>query len=97
MVLEGTLCETLYDQSAILPDGKGVDARAGRSQLIKAGDVTYINDCMGLHKVANLTESRAVSLHIYAPGWSRPPLFDEVWPEVDAGGAEFDCSAWGDF
>ena len=52
---------------------------------------------MGLHKVANTTGGRAVSLHVYAPGWLQPPLFDEVFPEVDAGGAEIDGCGWGDF
>ena len=61
-----------------------------------------INDGMGLHKVANPTDARAVSLHVYAPGWKRAPLyeekrFDEKFPEVDAGGAELDCDGWGDY
>lgn len=84
-------------QDAILSDGKSVDARAGKRSDLHAGTVAYINDSIGLHKVENQSNARAVSLHVYAPGWRRPPIFDEmIFPEVDAGGAEFDCS-WGDF
>ena len=61
-----------------------------------------INDSMGIHKVANPTHARAVSLHVYAPGWKRAPLFEEMrfeekFPEVDAGGAELEIDSWGDF
>jgi len=96
MVLEGSLVETIYTNDAILSDGKSVDARAGKHTALHAGAVAYINDNIGLHKVENQSKARAVSLHVYAPGWRRPPMFDEIFPEVDAEGAEFDCG-WGDF
>jgi len=96
MVLEGSLTETVYPQEAVLADGKSIDSRAGRSRVLVAGDVGYINDTMGLHKVGNPNGARAVSLHVYAPGWVRPPLFAEIFPEVDAGGAEYDAP-FGDF
>lgn len=96
LVLEGNLLETIYGEDAILPDGKAVDSRRGEKHTLRAGQMGYINDSLGLHKVENQSDARAVSLHVYAPGWTRPPLFDEIFPEVDAAGAEFDCS-WGDF
>ena len=82
---------------AVSADGKSVQARLGKTRLHGAGALAYINDSVGLHKVANTSGSRAVSLHVYAPGWQRPPLYDEILPEVDAGGAEIDACAWGDF
>jgi len=102
MVLEGSLAETVYGEEAILPDGQSVDARFGRTRIVSAGAVAYINDSMGIHKVANPTNARAVSLHVYAPGWKRAPLFEEMrfeekFPEVDAGGAELEIDSWGDF
>jgi len=33
-------------------------------------------------QVGNPTNARAVSLHVYAPGWIRPPLYDEVGPPL---------------
>jgi len=98
LVLEGALVETIYGDEARLPDGRSVDARQGKAVVRKAGQCTYINDDIGLHKVGNPSSNRAVSLHVYAPGWKRPSLYDEIFPEVDAGGAEIDdCDGWGDF
>lgn len=100
LVLEGELHETLYDTDSLLEDGKSIDSRAGRTRILGAGDSAYINDSIGYHKVGNPTNARAVSLHVYAPGWQTPRLFDEVTSEgsedVDAGGAPFDVD-WGDF
>ena len=97
LVLEGQLAETVYGEEAVSADGKSVQARLGKTRLHGAGTLAYINDSVGLHKVANTAGGRAVSLHVYAPGWLQPPLFDEVFPEVDAGGAEIDGCGWGDF
>ena len=97
LVLEGQLAETVYGEEAVSADGKSVQARLGKTRLHSAGTLAYINDSVGLHKVANVAGGRAVSLHVYAPGWLQPPLFDEVFPEVDAGGAEIDGCGWGDF
>ena len=95
LILEGQLAETVYSEEAVSADGKSVQARLGKTRLHGAGTLAYINDSMGLHKVANTTGGRAVSLHVYSPGWLQPPLFDEVLPEVDARGAEI-CG-WGNF
>ena len=78
LVLEGQLAETVYSEEAISADGKSVQARLGRTRLHSAGTLAYINDSVGLHKVANTAGGRAVSLHVYAPGWLQPPLFDEA-------------------
>jgi len=98
LVLEGELEETLYPPDARLSDGgvshRGRVERRGSTRALRAGQAGYINDAIGLHKVGNACASqRAISLHVYAPGWSAPPLFDEV----DAGGAPFDVDGWGDF
>ena len=97
LVLEGQLAETIYGENAVSADGKSVQARLGKTQLHGAGTLAYINDSVGLHKVSNPTGGRSVSLHVYAPGWRQPHLFDEVFSEVDAGGAEIDDCGWGDF
>ena len=86
LVLEGQLTETVYGEEAVSADGKSVQARLGKTRLHGAGTLAYINDSVGLHKVANTTNERTASLHVYAPGWLQPTLFDEVF-EVDAGGA----------
>jgi len=76
------LAETVYDKEAFLRGGKCVDGCKGRVSVLQAGDVGYICDAMGVHKVGNPTNARAVSLHVYAPGWIRPPLYDEVGPPL---------------
>lgn len=97
LVLEGQLAETVYGEEAISADGKSVDARLGTTRVHGVGTLMYINDSVGLHKVGNPTDGRSVSLHIYAPGWKQCPVFEEVLPEVDAGGAEIEVCGWGDF
>lgn len=61
------------------------------------GGYAYINDTQGLHKVGNASATQgAVSLHVYAPGWSTVNTYDEEVP-TDAGGAPLDYDGWGDF
>ena len=109
LILEGQLTETLFDSTSLL-SSTTVNASSGKSRVLSAGDTSYINDKLGVHKVGNATNARAVSLHVYAPGWKTVPLFDELFTTaqaehnvegqgdegVDAGGAPFDVD-WGDF
>jgi len=91
LILEGELSETVYDVDEIA-DGT---VTGGHSRTLAAGSTGYINDSYGVHKVANMTDRRALSLHVYAPGWSAVALYDE---NTDAGGAPIDdLDAWGDF
>ena len=88
----------LHALDAILAPRQGgaagaVVAERGATSSLRAGEVAFITDEHGVHKVANASASEgAISLHVYAPAWSAPPLFDEV----DAGGAPLDAG-WGDF
>lgn len=99
LVLEGALHETTFAPSQIVgPDA--VSAVGGESRVLEAGATAYMDDNVGVHKVGNAsTSTRAVSLHIYAPGWQTVQLYDEVAPadEVDAGGASLLLDGWGDF
>jgi len=99
LVIDGQLRETVYEPRSII-GSDAVAADEGESRVHDSGAYTYINDSMGLHKVANAsTTHRAVSLHVYAPGWKSVQLYDEARrPErVDAGGASIDVDEWGDF
>lgn len=96
LVLEGSLTETVFEAASHLTVSS-VNGRDGKARALPAGATAYINDNIGYHKVANLTNARAVSLHVYAPGWQAAPLFDEVFDDcTDAGGAPFEAD-WGDF
>ena len=82
-----------------------VSALDGRVSRLSTGEQSYINDGMGLHKVANVSATqRAVSLHVYAPGWKVVHTYDEMALStaedevaVDASGAPIDVDGWGDF
>lgn len=92
-ILEGELTETLYEPDEI--DGSRVIS-FGQSRALPAGATAYINDDRGVHKVGNESlTTPAVSLHIYAPGWSTVQIYREE--PTDAGGAPIDADGWGDF
>lgn len=93
LILEGELTETTYDPDTIAQAAAEVRGPGHTHQLV-AGSTGYINDSYGVHKVANQTDRRAMSLHVYAPGWSAVSLYEEA---TDAGGAPIDIDAWGDF
>jgi len=91
LVLEGELTETVYGADVV--DGDCVRS-FGCSRSLTGGSTAYINDDIGVHKVANKTDQRALSLHVYAPGWDTVSLFVET--PTDADGAPFDVD-WADF
>jgi len=91
LILEGELTETTYEPDTI---SSGEVHGPGHSHLLAAGSTGYINDSYGVHKVGNQTDRRAMSLHVYAPGWSAVSLYEEA---TDAGGAPIDIDSWGDF
>ena len=96
LVLEGELVETLYEPCSIIATDK-VDATAGHSRSLTAGSTAYINDNIGLHRVANASATQgAISLHVYAPGWRSVQTYEETTP-TDASGAPIDVDGWGDF
>lgn len=41
------------------------------------GDVTYINDSIGLHRIINQGQTPSISLHLYSPTVSECQYFDE--------------------
>ena len=91
-ILEGQLTETRYDPADIDDDRV---TSAGRATALPAGSTAYINDDCGVHKVGNESATvPAVSLHIYAPGWSAVQTYAEE--PTDASGAPIDAD-WGDF
>lgn len=92
VVLEGELTETAYPPSEVV-DAKVVGA--GQTRSLPAGTYAYINDDFGVHKVGNESTHRAISLHVYAPGWSSVQIYAE--DPTDAGGAPINTECWGDF
>jgi cysteine dioxygenase len=48
-----------------------------RSRIINAGDVTYINNDLGLHKLKNINDGESLALHFYFPGIHKCYVFNE--------------------
>ncbi|MEO1653071.1 MAG: cysteine dioxygenase family protein [Bacteroidota bacterium] len=61
-ILDGSLTENRYAQNQVL-----------ESQLHR-GDISYIDDQMGFHRIHNNGKTPAISLHIYAPGFFLPKI-----------------------
>jgi predicted metal-dependent enzyme (double-stranded beta helix superfamily) len=60
--LSGSIVETLY---YVHPEDDEI--RQGASKMYGPGQVTFMNDAVGLHKIGTTSESGAVSLHLYTP------------------------------
>jgi cysteine dioxygenase len=70
--LEGTIEEKRYLQ---LKDGKLKEAE---SSIIKSGEISWMHDSIGYHKVGNFSNhSRGVTLHIYSPPYKMCKVIKE--------------------
>ncbi|WP_055107120.1 cysteine dioxygenase [Paenibacillus ihumii] len=49
-----------------------------QSRIIEAGDISYINNDLGLHKIRNSVHGVSLALHFYFPGISQFQVFDEA-------------------
>lgn len=67
-VLEGQLLETRYLGEEV------------KETLLLSGDLTYIDDQIGWHKINNLGNKPTVSLHVYSPGYFIPEILVKEKP-----------------
>ena len=76
-VLKGRLDETLY----LWPEeGHTGPLTIEKETPYREDDVAYIHDKIGLHKIGNVTDEIAISLHLYTPPWAAKygcQIFDE--------------------
>ncbi|XP_018494607.1 cysteine dioxygenase type 1 [Galendromus occidentalis] len=70
-LLSGELTEVRYDW----PQGQKM--RVIDEKIMLPGDVAYINNDIGLHRVENRFPEVAVSLHLYSPPFQSCYMFDE--------------------
>ena len=68
----GTLEETRFDFNT-----NETDIEEGAKEMIYANSLSYMNDNMGYHKIANLGQGRAMTLHLYI----NPIEECQVWVE----------------
>lgn len=70
-VIQGELKETIYNL-----DEAG-ELNAVKSTNAKTGDISYMIDFMGYHRLANGNDGRSMSLHLYAKPIRSCQAFDE--------------------
>jgi len=71
-ILDGKLLETRY-----IPPSEGALVQSAENEMLE-GQVYYINDSCGLHRVSNPTCENASSLHLYIP----PYKSCKTWPTL---------------
>lgn len=74
-VVQGNFEETIYQTN------ESGELNKVRSTLSKAGDISYMKDFMGFHRLHNLDDSRSMSLHLYAKPIRNCQLYDEELEE----------------
>jgi cysteine dioxygenase len=77
-VLDGRVEETLYR----LPERTGGPLAISTSKLHDRGEVAFITDEIALHRIAQVGERQAVSLHVYSRPIPRCQIYDPASGEV---------------
>ncbi len=70
-VIEGELRETHYKYNE---DG---ELKTGKTAVSKTDDISYMIDFMGFHSLENISDGRAMSLHLYAKPIRNCKIFDD--------------------
>ena len=76
--LQGEFEEVRYDEE--IPDS-GELMEISR-EIMSEGGLSYMNDSMGFHSLANLSSERAMSLHLYMNPIDQCRIFDEEKKEL---------------
>jgi cysteine dioxygenase len=69
--IDGEFKETIYKSNEVS------EVNIQKSTLLKAGDISYMIDFMGCHQLKNLSNQRALSLHLYAKPIRSCNIYDE--------------------
>lgn len=83
-VLAGQLLETqlAYPQPSEVGALELGAVGAPSKRWLSCDDVTYIDDSIGLHQVANRSASEpAITLHVYLPAYTKCRVFESPSPE----------------
>lgn len=70
-IIQGEFGETIYKAD------KGGQLNVIKSSVSKTGDISYMVDFMGYHHLENQSESRGMSLHLYAKPIRSCNMFDK--------------------
>jgi cysteine dioxygenase len=70
-IIQGEFRETIYKVD------EADELHQVKSMISTAGDISYMIDFMGCHRLENLSDERSMSLHLYAKPIRNCRLFDE--------------------
>lgn len=70
-IIEGEFRETLYNVD------DAAELKTVKSTTLKTGDTSYMIDFMGCHRLESLSNTRSMSLHLYAKPIRNCKIFDE--------------------
>ena len=65
-ILQNSITEELYNPDTL---------ELCKSSTYKKGEIMYIDDTIGYHRMCNKCDDPCVSLHVYAPGKYKPQFF----------------------
>lgn len=68
-ILQNCITEELYETETL---------KLQKSSTYKQGDIMYIDDTIGYHRMYNDYDKPCVSLHVYAPGKYKPDFFSKI-------------------
>ena len=75
--LTDILSDAFQFKEAIFKSNEVSEVNIQKSTLFKAGDISYMIDFMGCHQLKNLSNHRALSLHLYAKPIRNCNIYDE--------------------
>ena len=67
-ILQNSITEELYEADTL---------KLCNSTKYKEGDIMYIDDTLGYHRMCNKQDDPCVSLHVYSPGKYKPKFFSK--------------------
>ena len=65
-ILQNSITEELYETNTL---------NLTNTKLYTKGDIMYIDDTLGYHRMCNKSDEPCISLHVYAPGKYKPTFF----------------------
>lgn len=85
-MIDGEVTEVSYEW----PDGdKSQPLKETCTTTVSAGEVSHVNDSQGLHKVGNMSDKGAVTMHCYIPPYNESKCFCEKTAQYKIGHITF--------
>jgi cysteine dioxygenase len=87
----------VFQVSGQLKESRFTEIESGfeltNEMVLNAGQITYMHDRMGYHKIENLSNQRAMSLHVYACPINTCKIYNEELSQFEIKQMEYDSVA----